>query len=103
MVDRSFKVAIERSRIYWDYYRSMYTMFSLAIIAGMICSAIIYTKGEITLTIAVGTIGLLFLVIIFLSALMSLTVWRHENKHLDELVIVDDGGASEPPLGEPLV
>jgi len=103
MADKAFKVDIERSRIYWDYYRSMYMVLSLALIAGMICAAIIYTKGEISLTLAGGIIGLMFLLIIFLCALMSITIWRHENKHLDELLNTESEDKPEEPTGMPLV
>ena len=103
MADKAFKVDIERSRIYWDYYRSMYMVLSLALIAGMICAAIIYTKGEISLTLAGGIIGLMFLLIIFLCALMSITIWRHENKHLDELLNTEPEETPEQPSGMPLV
>lgn len=103
MVDKAFKVDIERSRIYWDYYRSMFIVLSLALIAGMICAAIIYTKGEISLTLAGGIIGLMFLLIIFLCALMSITIWRHENKHLDELLNTEPEDKPEEPPGMPLV
>jgi len=56
------------------------------------------------LALAVGIILLLFLCVILLAALMSLTIWRHENKHLDELIIVDKEEVEEKTsTGRPLV
>jgi archaellum biogenesis protein FlaJ (TadC family) len=103
MDDKIFKVDLERSRVYWDYYKSMFTVFSSALVAGMICAALIYTKGEINLTMAAAVIVLLFLCIILLAALMSLVIWRHENRHFDELVREEEREAQERPPGVPLV
>lgn len=105
MEDRFLKVAIERSRIYWDYYKSMFQIFSHALIACMIVTAIIYSVNGIDLILAVGIIFLLLLFIILLAALMSLTIWRHENKHLDELLVEYEPQPQEPqpPPGMPLI
>ncbi|MFH1054475.1 MAG: hypothetical protein V1744_00105 [Candidatus Altiarchaeota archaeon] len=102
MDDKIFAVSLERSRIYWDYYRSMFVVFSLCFIAGMVSTAIIYTQKEISLVIAAGIIGLMFLMVILLSALMSITIWRHENKHLDELIRAEEQEILERPPGIPL-
>jgi hypothetical protein len=103
MDDRIFKVELERSRIYWDYYKAMFLVFSTALSAGMVSAAVIYTKGEISLTIAAGIILLLALCVILLSAIMSLTIWRHENRYLDELVRAEEEDRIERPAGGPLV
>jgi len=104
MDDKLFQVDMERSRIYWDYYRSMFVVFSLALIAGMIIVAIIYTKGELSLTFAAGIIVLLFLCIILMAAVMSLLIWRHENRHFDELLRGQEEEEQDgPPPGMPLV
>jgi archaellum biogenesis protein FlaJ (TadC family) len=105
MEDKIFRVDIERSRIYWDYYRSMFIVFSFALMAGMISTAIIYMGDGIELVLAVGIMLLLFLFIILLAALMSLTIWRHENRHLDELIAYEADIPPEDvePDGMPLV
>jgi len=103
MVDRAFRIDLERSRIYWSYYKSMFKVFSTALTAGMVCAAIIYTKGEINLTMTAAVIGLLFLCIILLSALMSLIIWRHENRHFDEMTREDEREFEERPPTTPLV
>ena len=87
--DHIFEVNLERSRVYWDYYRSMFIVFSLCLIGGMICTTLIYSNGGIGLTAAIGIMLLLLLLVILLAALMSLTVWRHENTHLDELINIE--------------
>jgi archaellum biogenesis protein FlaJ (TadC family) len=102
MDDKLFKVDLERSRVYWDYYKSMFVVFSIALIAGMICVAIIYTKGELGLTFAAGLIALLLLCIILLAAMMNLLIWRHENRHFDEMLRQEQDMESAPP-GMPLV
>ncbi|MBU0763118.1 MAG: hypothetical protein KKD39_08850 [Candidatus Altiarchaeota archaeon] len=104
-MDKLFRVNLERSRIYWQYYKSMFQVFSHAIIACMISTAIIYSAGGIDLLLTAGVIALLFLFIVLLSALMSLTIWRHENKHLDELLVEYEQPPEEPlmPPGTPLV
>ena len=102
-MDKAFRVDIERSRIYWDYYRSMFLVFSAAFSAGMICTALIYTRGEITLPITAGAILLMFLCIILMAAMMSLIIWRHENRHFDELVREDRSEPDDKPAGHPLV
>lgn len=98
-----FAIDLERSRVYWEYYRSMFLVFSMVLAAAMVCVTLIYTKGGLTLVPTVGIILLLFLCVILLSALMSLTIWRHENKHLDELAAVEVGEAEKPVSGQPLV
>ena len=102
MVDKAFRISIERSRIYWDYYKSMFLVFSGALMAAMLCSAIIYTRGEISLPLAVGAIALAVLMIILIAALMSLIIWRHENKHFDELLETQPEEPQENQ-GQPLV
>lgn len=107
MDDKFFWVSIERSRIYWDYYKSMFFALSMALVASMVSVAIIYTTGAIDLLIAVGLIMLIFLLVLLLIAVMSLFVWRHENKHLDELFDYESQEFDEPvepaQHGEPLV
>jgi hypothetical protein len=105
MDDKFLQVSLERSRIYWDYYRSMFQIFSHALIAGMLITAMIYQSGKIDLLLTIGIIALLLLFIILLAALMSLTIWRHENKHLDELLIEEEPQSEEPqgPSGMPIV
>ena len=93
--DRVFNVNLERSRVYWDYYKSMFIVFSFCLMAGMLCTTAIYVKGDIGLVPAVGVILLLFLCVILLAALMSLSIWRHENKHLDEMIAAE----TEPMQG----
>jgi archaellum biogenesis protein FlaJ (TadC family) len=102
--DRIFEVNLERSRVYWDYYRSMFIVFSLCLIGGMVCTALVYSSGGIGLPPAVGIMLLLVLLIILLAAMMSLTIWRHENKHLDELIAMESEDVGPPSTGgEPLV
>lgn len=103
MDDKIFRVDMERSRIYWDYYKSMFLAFSLAMAAGMVCTAVIYTRGELALSLAFGVIALLFLCIILMAAVMSLLIWRHENRHFDELVRQEEVELHERPPGIPLV
>lgn len=101
--NRIFEINLERSRIYWDYYRSMFIIFSVALIGLMVCTTLIYTKGDISLAPAVGVLVLLFLCVILLAALMSLSIWRHENKHLDELIAIEREEIEPHPTGAPLV
>ena len=103
MDDKIFAVDLERSRIYWDYYKTLFIVLSLAFIALMVCCAIIYPHAGIELVIAVGVLLLMFLFVIFLMALMSLTVWRHENKFLDELILMEQEDIEEKPTGIPIV
>jgi archaellum biogenesis protein FlaJ (TadC family) len=104
MDDKIFRVDIERSRVYWDYYKSMFIAFSMILCAGMVSMAVIYTKGELNLTITAGVIVLLALCVILLSALMTLSIWRHENKYLDELIRAEEQDLMErPPEGMPIV
>ena len=102
MEDKYFEVDLERSRIYWDYYKSLFLVLSHSLIAGMICAAIIYSAGGLDLTYTAGIIGLMFLCVILLCALMSLTIWRHENKHLDELIRIEEEAIQQRP-GNPIV
>ncbi len=103
MEDKIFAVNLERSRVYWDYYKNMFILFGFTLIGGMISTAIIYSAGGIELIFAVGIILLLFLFVILLAALMSLSIWRHENKHLDELINIERENLQMEPPGEPLV
>jgi hypothetical protein len=103
MDDKIFKVEIERSRVYWDYYKSMYIAFSIALAAGMVSAAVVYTKGEINLMFAGGIILLCLLCVVFLTAVMNVLIWRHENKHFDELIGAQEQDISERPPGMPLV
>jgi hypothetical protein len=103
MNDKIFKVEIERSRVYWDYYKSMFIAFSMALAAGMVCAAVIYTKGEINLMFTGGIILLCLLCFVLLCALMSVLIWRHENRHFDELIGAEEQETAERPPGIPLV
>jgi len=102
-MDRILRVEIERSRVYWDYYRSMFVVFSLALMAGMISVSIIYTKGEVSLSFAAVSVALAAVCIIFLAAIMSLIIWRHENRHFDEILGDVSQEAAEEPPAHPLV
>ncbi|MFH0861610.1 MAG: hypothetical protein V1875_01135 [Candidatus Altiarchaeota archaeon] len=102
-MDKIFKVDLERSRVYWDYYKMVYHALSLCMAAGMISAAVIYTRGEIGLNVAGGIILFLFLCVIFLSAIMNLIIWRHENRHFDEIIRQEEKGIGERPPGVPLV
>ncbi len=103
MEDKIFAINLERSRVYWDYYKMMFLVFSLCFIAGMICTSLIYANGGVELIFAIGIILLLFLMVILLAALMSLSIWRHENKHLDDLMEIEheDMVAEEDMESEP--
>ena len=90
MDDKIFQVNLERSRVYWDYYKMMFIVFSFTLIAGIVATSIIYSKGEIEIVFAIGVIMLLFLFIILLAALMSISIWRHENRHLDEMIDIEE-------------
>jgi hypothetical protein len=103
MDDKIFRVDLERSRIYWDYYKSMFLAFSMAMAAGMICTAVIYTEKEISLSVTVGVIALLFLCVILMAAVMSLLIWRHENRHFDDVIREEERELQERPPGIPLV
>jgi|GEM_PF-6216879 len=110
MQDKILEINLERSRVYWDYYKMMFLVFAHCFIAGMISTAIIYSAGGVDIVFALGVIFLLFLLVILLAALMSLSIWRHENKHLDDLMDIeaDDVGmeGDEPPMepqGMPII
>jgi archaellum biogenesis protein FlaJ (TadC family) len=105
MEDKVFQVNLERSRIYWDYYKGMFHIFNNTAIACMLITAIIYSAGGLDLLLAAGIIALFFLLIVLLAALMSLTIWRHENKHLDELLEeeIPEPPQTQEPQGMPLV
>ncbi|MBD3387474.1 MAG: hypothetical protein GF416_00470, partial [Candidatus Altiarchaeales archaeon] len=38
---RIFKVNLERTRVYWDYYKSMFLVFSFCLMALMVCATLI--------------------------------------------------------------
>lgn len=108
MNERLFAINLERSRVYWDYYKLMFLVFSFAFMSGIIATSMIYNAGGIDILFALGVIFLLFLFIILLSALMSLSIWRHENKHLDELIEIEledlkNEMEMQPQQGMPLV
>ena len=110
MQDRALEINLERSRVYWDYYKMMFLVFAHCFIAGMISTAIIYSAGGVDIVFALGVIFLLFLLVILLAALMSLSIWRHENRHLDDLLDQDGDMMAEEaeearmePQGMPLV
>jgi len=90
MEDKVFKVDLERSRVYWDYYKSIFFALAFSLMATMICVALIYTKGGLDIIYAAAIIVLLFLCVIFLAALLHLGIWRHENKFLDELIRIEE-------------
>ncbi len=102
-MDKVFKVDLERSRVYWDYYKMMFVVFSMILSACVIAVALIYTRGEISLQLTVGVILFLALCVIFLSAMMNLIIWRHENRHFDELIREEKRDIEERPPGVPLV
>jgi len=102
-MDKIFKVDLERSRVYWDYYKAVFSAFSLCLAAGMVSTALIYTKGELSLELTAGVILFLTLCVVFLAALMNLVIWRHENRHFDELIRQEQRDAEERPPGIPLV
>lgn len=105
MQDRIFEIDMERSRIYWDYYKMMFLVFSLCFISGILATAMIYAGGGIDLVLAVAIMFLLFLMVILSAALMSLSVWRHENKFLDDLLELEheEFEAEAEAQGMPLV
>ncbi|MCX6695142.1 MAG: hypothetical protein NTU61_02435 [Candidatus Altiarchaeota archaeon] len=84
--DNVFRVNLERSRIYWDYYKSMFVVFSVMLMFAALSTMIAYHKGALDFMPAVGLTVFFFLCVILLSAVMSLVIWRHENKFLDEMV-----------------
>jgi hypothetical protein len=103
MDDKIFKVELERSRVYWDYYKCVFSAFSMILAAGMVCAAVIYTKGEINLIFAAGIILLCLLCTVFLVAIMNVLIWRHENRHFDDLIGAQEQEMQERPPGIPLV
>lgn len=96
-MDKIFKVDLERGRIYWDYYRTIFTVMASLLCSGIIATALIYTGKEVSLTVAAGVIVLLALTVVLLAALMSLYVWRHEERHLDELIRAESDIISAKP------
>jgi len=100
-MDKIFKVNLERSRVYWDYYKHMFIIFSGMLMTGALASAIIYHKGGFDFILTLGLIAFAFLCVIMLAALMSLVIWRHENKFLDELIrqtSEEESAPEEKPL-----
>jgi len=72
--------------VYWDYYRSMFLVFSGMLMVAALSSILIYHKGGLDFLPAAGLSVFFFLCIILLAALMSLVIWRHENKFFEEMV-----------------
>jgi len=96
-MDRVFRVKLERSRVYWDYYKSMFLVFSGMLLTAALITAVIYHKGGYDFILMFGLIAFFFLCVIMLAALLSLAIWRHENKFLDEMITVEEPTQEEPP------
>jgi uncharacterized protein YacL len=89
-MDKLFRVKLERTRAYWDYYKIIFTMLCLAFIGLIVSVAIFHHAGALSLIAAVGLSALFFLCILLLLALMSLLIWNFENKHLHELLAEEE-------------
>jgi len=85
-MDRLFKINLERSRIYWDYYKSMFMILSWMLLVAALSSMIVYHKGGLDFWPAIGLSLFFYLCIILLFAVMSMMIWRHENRFFEEML-----------------
>ena len=99
-MDRTFRVNLERSRVYWDYYKNMFLVFCGMLMVASLAAVAIYHKGGFDLIIALGLVSFFFLCIILLAALMSLIIWRHENRFFEEMLKQDSEEEQEQQEGK---
>ncbi|MFC2162585.1 hypothetical protein ACFLRF_02805 [Candidatus Altiarchaeota archaeon] len=89
-MDKLFRVRLERTRAYWDYYKMIFNTLCLTFIGLIISAAIVFHSGALSLMASAGLMALFFLCILMLLAVMSLIIWNFENKHLHELLGDED-------------
>lgn len=83
---KNFKVDLQRARVYWDYYKTLFFMACLAVLTGIISVSLLHLAGSLNLFLTAIMIIVLYLMLLVMFLLMTFIVWRHENRHLDELM-----------------
>lgn len=80
-----FRVDLQRAKVYWSYYTTIFLIAAIALAAGIVVIGLLHVAGSISLLVAVAAIAVLYVSNIGLFLVMAFIVWRHENRHLDEL------------------